>query len=284
MPSGRIIFACSFVASAAIHAVLWWKLPRYYGHPGSPKPKAPIATVTILPVPPKPPQNLFGESKGSGAALNASAGDKPQSSPKPLVDQSAFTRDPAGQSSSAAPPKPKPLAQAVTTPPPAALPTPPLSPFPSFRKPDPPTPPAPQPSSKPPQPEVATKPPSPAGGTPLPHSDKDSDPFAKQWSAEFRGGEVVARTGRQQKLMRPKINLGAIVQAAEIRFPCTTKFRIRIDNAGRVRNATIVSSSGSSSIDRAFLLSVYESWFEPAKDDAGRPVGDEFEFGWTIPR
>lgn len=281
MPSGRVIFACSLTASAAIHALLWWKLPRYYGHPGSPKPEAPIATLTILPPkekPSEPPKTVFGDAAGGGVAINASPGELPQAGPKSQVDQAWQSRDPAGERVAA----PKALAQAVTAPPPAALPTPPPSQLPSFRKPDeprPPTPPQPPlPPKVPPKQEAPAAPATPAAGRPSPQADRDSDPYAKTFAPEFRRGRVVATKGRQFKFSNPKISLRAFTDATEVVFPAKLVLSITLDPTGKPRSIVVKKSVGSRSIDRAFVLAAYDSWFEPLKDNAGTAIADEFEF------
>ena len=289
MLSGRVIFACSLAASATIHAVLWWKLPRRYGYAiaPSPTPTAPVARMMILPPvekPPEPPKTIFGDAVGGGTAINASAGDTPQAGPKTEIDQADQSRDPAGERAAA----PKPLAQAVTAPPPAALPTPPPSPLLGFRKPEKPAPPVEQPTTPqrppqeppqtPPKPDAVAAPPTPAAGTPRPQTDRDSDPFAKTFAPEFRRGRVMATKGRQFKFSSPKISQRSFADLRDVVFADKLVLSITLEPTGRPRLVVVKQSIGSRSIDRAFLMAAYESWFEPLKDDAGASISDEFEF------
>ena len=311
MRSSRLLFLLCLALSIVVHAALF-ETARHFASGGdsdSPPAKKKKAgqpePILLLPSPP-PPKELFGEKSGEGNAINSSAGDEPQSAPLSRPDQAAMTRDPTGNGPIAAAnsPPPKPLSQPLT-PPPAAVPTPPLSRAPAFRKPpkltpQPPkeTPPTEQPQpqpeqQQPPQPPSPQTPPTPpapptdttptkAGGTPMPHSDRDSDPFAKEVSVEFKRGRVVARKGREIKFSKPRTNLSQMVEAAEIAFPARLQLKIAIDETGHVRRVDILRGTGSPSIDRAFLLAAYESWFEPAKDAQGRPIADDFAFTLSI--
>ena len=116
----------------------------------------------------------------------------------------------------------------------------------------------------------------------MPHSDRDSDPFAKQLSVDFKRGRVAARGGREIKFSKPRQNLASMVEAAEIAFPVQIRFKVAVDATGHVRRADITRSSGSPSIDRAFLLATYDSWFEPATSAQGKPVADEIEFNINL--
>ncbi|HEX8325015.1 MAG TPA: energy transducer TonB [Tepidisphaeraceae bacterium] len=289
MRSSRSTFAVCLIASLAIHLAIFQALKRFEGNAevAAPKPPTPNQPVVpdLVPLPPAP-KLAFGEKAGIGDANNSSPGDVLQSSPLSRPDQAALTRDPTGQASEAAPPKP--LSQPVTTPPPAEVPTPPASKLLAFRRAEKPSPrdaqpppdPKPEPSQQPAKEAAPSRPPQDAvtAGRPMPQSDQDSDPFAKEQTLEFKAGRVVARQGRQVKFARPRTNLSAMVEAAEISFPARLRLRVSIDATGRVREAVVATSSGSSSIDRAFVLAAYESWFEPAKDAAGKPVADQMTY------
>ncbi|MDB5325465.1 MAG: hypothetical protein JWM57_1034 [Phycisphaerales bacterium] len=307
MRSSRLIFLLCFALSIVVHAAIFETARHYAGgggavyHSSKKSKTAQPEPILLLPTPP-PPKELFGDKNGGGNAINSSPGDEPQSAPLSRPDQAAMTRDPTGNGPMAAanPSPPKPLSQPLT-PPPAIVPTPPLSRAPAFRKPPKPTPqppkeapPAEQPQpehpqspQQPPSPQTPPAPPTDAtpakvGGTPMPHSDRDSDPFAKEVSVEFKRGRVVARKGREIKFAKPRTNLSQMVEAAEIAFPARLQLKIAIDETGHVRRVDILRGTGSSSIDRAFLLAAYESWFEPAKDSQGRPIADDFEFTLSI--
>ncbi|HEY0007691.1 MAG TPA: hypothetical protein VGB55_03115, partial [Tepidisphaeraceae bacterium] len=137
-----------------------------------------------------------------------------------------------------------------------------------------------KPSEKPVDPREPTA--AGTAGKPMESTDRESDAFSQTPSVEMRNGRVVARKGREFKLSRPRENLYAFVDGATLSLPVSMVFRLRVDDTGRVRNAVTVRSSGSASLDRAFELAMYESWFEPRKNREGRAVGDEFEFPITL--
>lgn len=317
MRSQRLFFLFCLALSIAVHAALFETARRYgFGSGGSgpiaKRPKDPVAELSVLPPdapePPKP-RDVFGEKGGVGPSINSSEGEQPQAAPLIAPDQAALSRDPTGNGPLTMAAPPQPLSQPLTAPPPLALPTPPLSKAPAFQKPIKPTPNVPPtPDQKPPEQapkEPAEKPaeqpakpaeptprqqPSPPadtvvarnGGRPIPQSDRDSDAFASQPAAEFRRGKVVARDGRNFKFTAPRGNVATMVEAAEISFPARLVFHVTIDASGNVRRAVVAKSSGSPSIDRAFLLSCYDSWFEPRKDANGQPIDQEFDFPITL--
>ncbi|MGC4032902.1 MAG: hypothetical protein QM754_14435 [Tepidisphaeraceae bacterium] len=272
-----------------------WQLARHaifvVVRPPATRPAYVVAPPGTIPdPPPQQPEVRFGEAGGTGQAINSSPGEKPQTATESNPDQAAWTRDPTGKGPIQEPipeSTPKPLQQAVVTPPPTALPTPPESKAPSFRKPPPPQPKAPvaEVSRPTPQQQSQQQPqqrPQESGGTPMPHSDQDSDPFAKEVTLEFTAGGVTASDGRQIKFKKPRINMAGFVEAGEISFPARLRLRVRVKPDGNPGRVTIVQSTGSRSLDRAFELSAYESWFEPRKNKAGQAVEDEFEFNIVL--
>jgi TonB family protein len=54
--------------------------------------------------------------------------------------------------------------------------------------------------------------------------------------------------------------------------------KLRIDETGKVYSATIFRSSGSNNIDEPVKLAAYSWWFEPAKDQNGKPTKDVILF------
>lgn len=247
-------------------------------------PTAPRIDV-FAPQPPPDDEMVIGKNQGAGESVNETTLDDVQTALKSTQDQANQTRDSTGRrlaESGVA----RPMAS-VFAPPPAALPTPPLSPAPAaqkYVKPAPKTDPSPRPPAppRPPAAPAASPTAAPDAGRPAEHTDRDSDLFAKETSIEYRDGRVVAQSGREIKFARPRDNLAAIVDTATIPFPAILTMRIRVDEQGRVRNVRIVHSTGSSSLDRVYELATYESWFEPLKDKAGRPIADESSFTMTI--
>jgi hypothetical protein len=312
MRSQRLLFLFCLALSIAVHAALFETAKRYGigGGDGSGLPRKvqkKEAELTILPADvqlPAPPQPQWGEHGGQGESLTSSEGEQPQSALRSRPDQAQLSRDPTGNGPVAMATPPQPLSQPLTSPPQALpAPEPSLSKAPAFRKPNKPdlaaqqTPEKPQEQPKPleqpspqqptqqaaaPTPPADLKKASPAAGAPVPHSERDSDAFARETSVEFKRGQVSARNGRETKIARPRANLGAMVEAAEISFPARMVFSIEIDNTGKVRRASLVRSCGSPSIDRAFLLAMYDSWFEPTKDAAGKPSADQFQFTMVL--
>jgi len=285
--SPRANFVVAITGSLALNAAGLWLI----AHTHSPftllakKKPAPAPKIEIVVPSPQDDEMVIGHDNGVGESVNETLADQVQTALKKAeADQANQTRDPSGQRLADAG---SPRAMMPTfAPPPEALPTPPPSQAVAPRKYEKPQPkPAPQPQQPQPNPTPPAPPATPGvadAGTPAEHSDRDSDIYAKETSVEFRDGRVVAQNGREIKFARPRQNLAAIVDTATIPFPALLTMRIRVDELGHVRNVQIVRSTGSRSLDRVFELAMYESWFEPSKDKAGRPISDESNFTMRI--
>jgi TonB family protein len=90
---------------------------------------------------------------------------------------------------------------------------------------------------------------------------------------------VSAAFGRRVKTVRPKLSLGAHHDLLGLASP-RVGMRVRVADTGSVRLVEIVQSSGSSLVDQACQLAMYDWWFEPPKDAQGRPL--EADLRWTI--
>jgi TonB family protein len=148
----------------------------------------------------------------------------------------------------------------------------------------------PPPSERTPQP-VATNVPAPppppaeappagqqsASADPAQKSDSESDPFASIGSVEFRESALAVRSGRQIKPRRPKLGLAGKVSLFELQT-AKVVLAVSVDATGKVTSAEIVKSSGKVDIDQPTRVAMYEWWFEPKRDAAGRPVPDRFQF------
>lgn len=117
-------------------------------------------------------------------------------------------------------------------------------------------------------------PPVPAAN-PAPMSDTESDPFSRAGSVSFRPGRTDARLGRGHKLVRPRLTTKAQLDLATVLKPVIV-LKISIDNTGKVTDVEILRSSGSNEIDLPVRLAMYQSWFEPRKDDNGHLLPDQF--------
>lgn len=110
-------------------------------------------------------------------------------------------------------------------------------------------------------------------------STSDSDAFSTEGSAEFRPGRVKAAFGRRVKTVRPKLSLAGQFDLLGNVVP-QVELRVRVDDTGTVRHVSVEKSSGSSQIDEACQLAMYEWWFEPPRDGSGKPMASELH--WTI--
>jgi TonB family protein len=140
-----------------------------------------------------------------------------------------------------------------------------------------PTPPplAPQPAQS-----VAAAPASPVDGSgadPAPQSESESDAVSVLGSAQFRAGRVTVQSGRQVKTRRPKIGLAGMVELSQ-RSVAQVELNVSVDRSGKVTNVEVARSSGSNNIDQPCRVAMYDWWFEPKKDAAGRPLPDRFLF------
>jgi hypothetical protein len=309
MLSQRLIIAGSLSLSVAFHAAAFWAARKYaYDLPPYAARRDPsmLPTIELVPSPPPelirvpldPNELVIGSNDGTGSANEDQLSDQVQSALLSTQNQAYLSRDPQGADADPSRPQRQRM-QGLTIPEPqdlkgmgaqAGLQRPGIG-IPTFREgrqgksADPasvaatpeqakgdPTETAQQ--SPPREGDEQPKPEAPAvaRGQDRPQSDTDSDLFAEEIDVELRGGKLVARSGREVKFARPRLNLAAIVDTATIRFPLRIKVRFEIDDAGTVRKVTLLNSSGSPSVDRAIELSVYDSWVQPSpkKSPAGR--------------
>lgn len=119
----------------------------------------------------------------------------------------------------------------------------------------------------------------PPAGDVAPQSDSDYDAFSTTGSAEFRPGKVVARFGRAVKTVRPRLSLAGRNDLLSLMDP-TVVLEVTADETGSVRDVRITRSSGSNEVDQPCKLAMYQWWFEPPRDSAGRPRSSVMT--WTI--
>jgi TonB family protein len=139
------------------------------------------------------------------------------------------------------------------------------------------TPPAPTDQSTPPG-QVASATggvpgPTVSAADPAPDTGLESDPFAKIPGVDFRDGKVEARSGRVVKPIRPRLNEAGRRDLLAMQFP-TVVFKVRIDKTGKVKDVTVIQSSGSQAIDMPVYRALWQWWFEPPKDKKGNPLED----------
>ncbi len=121
----------------------------------------------------------------------------------------------------------------------------------------------------------------PARANPLPQSDSDSDAFSKIGSAVFHNGRLEVREGRKVRTTRPQILVPGLLDEFGLANP-TVVLKVNIDPTGKVTNVDIFRSSGSNDLDQPCLRAVYDWWFEPARDPAGKPIPDAVLFAITF--
>ena len=106
---------------------------------------------------------------------------------------------------------------------------------------------------------------------PAPQGPSDADAFAEAEGVSLIGN-VKARKGRELKIARPRIDLAfraAFTRLADRQMRLV--FRITTDETGNPRNVEILKSTGSTDIDEAVRLAMYDSWF-------GGKMPDTFPF------
>lgn len=116
---------------------------------------------------------------------------------------------------------------------------------------------------------------------PLPQSDSDSDAFSKIGSAVFHNGRLDVREGRKVRTTRPQILVPGLLDEFGLANP-TVVLKVNIDATGKVTNVDIFRSSGSNDLDQPCLRAVYDWWFEPAHDAAGKAIPDAVLFAITF--
>ena len=141
------------------------------------------------------------------------------------------------------------------------------------------------------EPNKASPPPTPSqagraadtGATdPGPDVDNEVDLFAKDVSAEFRAGEVVAQKGRKFKISGLRQGLASFLDLAYMPRPVVIRLRLELDAAGTPLSVAVERSSGSRALDEAVRKALYRSTFEPDPRDAGKSVGEPFLFTMTF--
>ncbi len=270
------------ILSIGLHAALISGLSVYSRrHKSTAQSK--LIPVAILPE--EKQDSIFGQAQGDGNSVDESSLINPQTSDRKSLEQAFLTREPPGLAGKAQTPPQMP--QELVTPAeqsvrPVQQQENPLAaamkkPVQSRKQQE-------APEQTPPQERQTasqTTPDKPAG-LPAEQKDRDLDLSSEEIALEVSAGKVVARKGRQVKLARPKSNLATFVDSATITFPALIKMKVDVDESGSVRRVTILRSSGSSSIDRAMELAIYESWFEPAKDQSGKTVRDTVDLALLL--
>jgi TonB family protein len=63
-------------------------------------------------------------------------------------------------------------------------------------------------------------------------------------------------------------------------FQPSVQLEVHTDIAGKATDVEVLRSSGSNNIDEPVRLAMYQWWFEPPKDQHGKPKADVTV--WTI--
>jgi TonB family protein len=236
--------------------------------------------------PPQRLDNLFGDARGAGDAINARRGSEPLLSRDAGQTQAFLSRDPVGLGRIDKEPAVSVLATGsaarsrTKNAPPPPPPPPPRVPFGVDRV---------EKWSVPHVTRAAAKVAPPAAGPPaagpdapgtagaaLPAadpavmSDSESDPFTTTTTRPsdavlFRDGRVEARFGRKVKTIRPHLSFASQVDLMSMQYPRLV-VRVHIHSDGSVRRVDIVKSSGSSSADQEVKVALYQWWFEPTRE------------------
>ncbi|HVT90001.1 MAG TPA: TonB family protein [Tepidisphaeraceae bacterium] len=231
------------------------------------------------------PWNRLGDSNSNGNSTGNSPGDQPMVAQKGMQNQPLLSLDPVGAGQIGDAPTESVLPRGAGEP---SAPSPQVeasAPVPEipfglqgtdgeFVSPRPakPASPAVQPSQG-----QQVQPGASASADPAPQSSTESDPVSTVGGVDFRPGSATVRLGRKYKLTRPHLTLAARADLMTGAQPAVV-LKIKIDSTGKVINAEIFRSSGSSSVDQPCKLAAYEWWFEPPKDAAGNPTGDVILF------
>ena len=113
-----------------------------------------------------------------------------------------------------------------------------------------------------------------SAGVPLPQSESDSDPFARiSGTVVFHDGRLDVRLGRKVKTVRPQIGIAGAIDAVALGYP-TLVLEVHVEPTGRVSDVHLLKQTHSVAIDEPTRTAVYQWWFEPAHDKAGRPIAD----------
>ena len=199
--------------------------------------------------------------------------------PKTMPDDSATGLDtpPAAPQQSPLASVPEPAAVGVPSNDATALPVPEPEKHPTLiavADPTHPAPPPPKPTAKPAAAEPATQQPTKKPeAQPGRSSDTDSMAFSKASNVTFKDGKVQGRQGRRVRTTHIAFGLAAEGDAASLADPRVV-LGVTVDNTGSVQNVIVLRSSGSDNIDSPAQTAVYNWWFEPLKDAAGKPQPD----------
>jgi TonB family protein len=300
---GFSLFATAIAASAAAHALVMATFSRVHVGTDGSADQSEMTVVFDTPEARQPePEFEIGQRLAKGYATHAADGSREQVARQAPQDQPSLSLDPVGRSLvvdvPSMPTGAAPARGSLAAPPAAAsaesaaiAPRPPLEALVERATGDvmqwaPPDPTEvvmqamPIRPSAPQQPQRATAGASGGGGTgadPAPKSDSEVDAFSVLGSAEFRDGRVSVRSGRQVKTRRPKIRLAGMIDMVQA-SATSVVLKVAVDATGKVTDVDVVRSSGSNEIDQPCRVAMYEWWFEPKKDAAGRAVPDVFKF------
>jgi TonB family protein len=238
-----------------------------------------VSYVIRPPPPPRKVEDLFGDAKGVGDALNSRRGDEPLLGRDAGQTQAFLSRDPVGPgkiekepSMSVLPTGSEALAATPSAPPPP--PPTPRVPFGVDRA---------EQWSVPHVTRAAAKVAPPAAGLDAPGSagvprpaadpavmsDSESDPFSAggdKHAVVVRDGRVDVRLGRKVKTIRPHLSFASRMDLMSMQFPRMV-VRMHIHGDGSVRRVDIVKSTGSAAADQEVKVALYQWWFEPTKED-----------------
>ena len=288
---GFNLFATAIAASAVAHALAFatFSVIRV-GSPGQPQ----ASEMTVVFDDPQPPSAApefdIGRPLATGYATHAAEGNREQVASEAPQDQPSLSLDPVGRWLFVDVPSAEPLHP--SPPHPAEAPGAHDTSSPSREALD--TllerirsdvmhwsPPEPIVLAGPARPDSPPLPSAPSsGGTgadPAPQSDSEVDAFSVLGSAQFRGGRVTVRSGRQVKTRRPKIGLAGMVDLAQ-RTAAEVVLKVAVDSSGKVTDVNVLRSSGSNEIDQPCRVAMYDWWFEPKKNATGHAVPDVFQF------
>jgi TonB family protein len=114
-------------------------------------------------------------------------------------------------------------------------------------------------------------------GLPARMADSESDPFSRLGTVTFSDGALQIQFGRKVKTRKPKILLAGTLDLITLRR-AKVVLDVDIDETGKVTTVKVDKSSGSNDIDQPTRVAVYDWWFEPKVDQAGKPVPDRVQF------
>lgn len=288
---GFSLFATAIAASAVAHAlvvVTFSVIP--VGPTWEPEDISEMTVVFDEPkLPGAAPEFDIGQPLAKGYATHAAEGDREQVAREAPQDQPWLSLDPVGRSlvvdipsaepsyRSAPRPAEAPAVRNATTPPREAIDALIERVGNEAKRWSPPEPMAVAGAAQPDAPRTTLAQSGGTGADPAPKSDSEVDAFSVLGSAQFRGGRVTVRSGRQVKTRRPKIGLAGMVDLAQ-RSAAEVVLKVAVDASGKVTDVNVLRSSGSNEIDQPCRVAMYDWWFEPKKNATGHPVPDVFQF------